>query len=43
MAKLFAGGSWLFLFCYLVVVGGTTKGVRSCSDVQKWDGKGARS
>ena len=40
MAKLFAGGSWLFLFCYSAVVGGATKGVRSCSGVRKWDRKG---
>ena len=40
VAKLLVGGSWLFLLCYLAVVGGVTKGVGSCSDAQKWGGKG---
>ncbi|RVW71684.1 hypothetical protein CK203_061311 [Vitis vinifera] len=40
VAKLLVGGSWLFLLCYLAVVGGATKGVESCSDAQKWGGKG---
>ncbi|RVW59808.1 hypothetical protein CK203_100600 [Vitis vinifera] len=34
VAKLLVGGSWLFLLCYLAVVGGATKGVGSCSDTQ---------
>ncbi|KAL6336576.1 hypothetical protein AAG906_025131 [Vitis piasezkii] len=42
VAKLLVGGSWLFLLCYLAVVGGATKGVGSCSGAQKWGGKGVR-
>ena len=30
-AKLLVGGSWLFLLCYLAVVGVATMGVGSCS------------
>ena len=40
VAKLLVGGSWLFLLCYLAVVGGATMGVGSCSGAQKWGAKG---
>ena len=41
VAKLFIGGCWLYLLCYLAVVGGATKGVESCPDVQKRGGREA--
>ncbi|RVW74378.1 hypothetical protein CK203_056810 [Vitis vinifera] len=41
VAKLFIGGCWLYLLCYLAVVGGATKGVESCPNVQKQGGREA--